>query len=122
MAGEKDFKGVFDSLKKLLKPYEPSLQLKVDTQEKYSLDAGYSQQYKRDVFFGAVSLGKSYVSYHLMPVYVFPELLDSISPQLKKRMQGKSCFNFSKVDDALFAELAQLTQAGFNRFQKGGLV
>jgi hypothetical protein len=120
MAGEKDFQVVYDSLKKLLKPYESGLQLKVDTQGTYSLDAGYSQQYKRDVFFGSVIIGKNYVSYHLMPVYVFPELLDSISPQLKKRMQGKSCFNFNKVDEALFAELAWLRR--INRFQEGGLI
>jgi hypothetical protein len=39
----------------------------------------------RDVWFGAVRLGKAYVSYHLMPVYALPELLDGISPELKRR-------------------------------------
>ena len=28
-------------------------------------------------------------------------------------MQGKSCFNFTKVDEPLFAELANVTRAGF---------
>ena len=48
-----------------------------------------------------------------MPVYVEPSLLDGISPGLRRRMQGKSCFNFAKVDEALFAELEDLTRAGF---------
>ena len=30
-------------------------------------------------------------------------------------MQGKSCFNFIKVDDALLTELAELTRRGFER-------
>jgi hypothetical protein len=51
-------------------------------------------------------------AFHLFPVYVFPDLLTGISPELKKRMHGKSCFNFTKVDEALFAELARLTAAG----------
>ena len=68
------------------------------------------------LFFGAVKIGKRYVSFHLMPVYVHPELLDGISPELRQRMQGKSCFNFTRPDDALFAELGSLTGAGYNAY------
>jgi hypothetical protein len=53
-----------------------------------------------------------------MPVYVCPDLLDGMSDGLKKRMQGKSCFNFTAPDAALFDELAQLTRAGFERYQR----
>jgi hypothetical protein len=35
---------------------------------------------------------------------------------LKKRMQGKSCFNFKEVDEKLFKELDKLTKAGAARF------
>ena len=48
-----------------------------------------------------------------MPIYVQPSLLDDISPALKRRMQGKSCFNFAKVDEPLFAELEALTKRGY---------
>ena len=30
-------------------------------------------------------------------------------PQLRKRMQGKSCFNFTKIDEELFDELSVIT-------------
>ncbi len=65
---------------------------------------------------------KNYVSYHLMPVYAFPELLKGASPELKKRMQGKSCFNFKAVDDKLFAELLRLTEKGYQRFKDEKLI
>ena len=58
-------------------------------------------------------LGKRYVSYYLMPVYVQPSLLDDISPELRRRMQGKSCFNFAKVDEPLLAELEALTKKSY---------
>lgn len=45
-----------------------------------------------------------------------------ISPDLKKRMQGKSCFNFASPDEALFNELAALTEAGFQDYRKKGYV
>jgi hypothetical protein len=46
----------------------------------------------------------------MMGLYTSPELRASVSPSLKKRMQGKSCFNFSSIDERLFAELADLTR------------
>ena len=36
---------------------------------------------------------------------------------LKKRMQGKSCFNFRTLDEALFAELSGLTKAGVEKYR-----
>jgi hypothetical protein len=65
-----------------------------------------------------VRQGKGYVSYHLMPVYTHAELAAKISPALRKRMQGKSCFNFKTVDAALFAELGVLTAAGAEVFSR----
>ena len=62
-------------------------------------------------------IGKSYVSFYLMPVYAMPELLAALSPGLRRRMQGKACFNFTRVDEALLAELAALTASGIDRFR-----
>jgi hypothetical protein len=60
--------------------------------------------------------GKRYVSFYLMPVYAFPDLRDSLSPELRRRMQGKSCFNFTTVDEGLFAELGEVTMANFEPY------
>jgi hypothetical protein len=64
---------------------------------------------KEPAWFGAVQLKKNYVSYHLMPLYALPALRDRLSPDLQKRMQGKSCFNFKKLEPELFAALEKLT-------------
>jgi len=40
-----------------------------------------------------------------------PTLQKRISPELRKRMQGKSCFNFTEIDPILFRELAALTRS-----------
>jgi len=60
-------------------------------------------------YVGGTRLGKSYVSYYLMPVYGNPALASTISPALAKRRQGRACFNFTKVDETLLTELAALT-------------
>ena len=71
-------------------------------------------------WFGGVEVKKNYVSAHLIPVYAHPELLAGISAALRKRMQGKSCFNFRNMDEALIDELRILIDAGAERFAADG--
>ena len=68
-------------------------------------------------YIAGIRIGKSYVSYYLMPVYALPDLAAGVSPELKRRMQGKACFNFTRIDEALFSELATLTATGIERYR-----
>jgi hypothetical protein len=63
-----------------------------------------------------VRKGKNYVSFHLMALYTFPETIDGVSPALRRRMRGKACFNFTRIDEELFAELQRLTAASAKEF------
>ena len=118
MPSQDDFPIVFDQLKSILKVYAQNLTVKADTADSYYLDGPYSEKWKKEVFFGSAQIKKNYVSFYLMPVYMYPELLKDISPELKKRMQGKSCFNFKKAEPALFKELAALTRQAAEKFQQ----
>ena len=118
MTAQSEFPHIFEKLKSILKPYSSKLLIKGDSVEGFSLDGAYSEKWKKELFFGATQIKKNYVSFYLMPVYMYPDLLKNISPELKKHMQGKSCFNFKKVEPALFDELAQLTKQGFEHFMK----
>jgi len=116
MATNSEFETTFHQLKKILQPYESKLIVVADTKNNYALETPHVMKNKRRMYFGGIKIGKAYVSYHLMPVYACEEVRKEISPELKKRMQGKSCFNFSKPDEKLFKELARLTKIGFKRF------
>lgn len=113
---------LFQQLRALLAPYGPSLVVTADTETEFSLDTRHILRNKKALFFGAVKQNKVYVSFHLMPVYVQPALLEGISPELRKRMQGKSCFNFKRADPGLFQELASLAAASFRSYQEQGFV
>lgn len=78
----------------------------------YILLGAPHERYPEGLLFAGVKQQKRYVSYYLMPAYTEPELAASISADLRKRMQGKSCFNFTRIDDGLFDELADLTERG----------
>jgi hypothetical protein len=115
MSPQNDFPLVFEQLKAILKPYAKNLTTTVDTSDAYSLDGSYSEKYQKTLFFGAAQIKKNYVSFYLMPVYMFPDLLKDMSPELKKHMQGKSCFNFKKIEPDLFKELKELTRLSVER-------
>lgn len=103
------FVEVFNKLTPNFFPFEDRLIKTKSEPDKVSYETHHILENGQNLYFGGVHIKKNYVSYHLMTVYLFPELLSDISPNLKKRMQGKSCFNFTKVDEGLFAELAELT-------------
>jgi hypothetical protein len=107
------FQAIYRRLRGILEPYASRMCVSADDVRSYGLDLAPEAERTPATWFGGVRLGKSYVSYYLMPVYVQPSLLDDASPGLKKRMQGKSCFNFAREDDTLFAELTELTRRGF---------
>jgi len=117
MSPQSEFPLVFEHLKNILKPLEPKLTVTADTPGAYSLDGPYSEKWKKQLFFGSAQIKKNYVSFYLMPVYMFPDLLKDISPELRKRMQGKACFNFKKIEPDLFEELSGLTRKGFEKFR-----
>lgn len=103
-------------------PFANQLDVKRDTAEIFSLDTFHTMKNGKPLFFAAAQIKKNYVSFYLMPIYVTPGLLKGVSSALRKRMQGKSCFNFKSVDSTLFVELEILIQAGFVSYQEQGYV
>ena len=118
MSAQDNFPLIFEQLKRILQSYAKDLTVKADTSDTYYLDGPYSDKWKKELFFGSAQIKKNYVSFYLMPVYMYPELLQGVSPELKKHMQGKSCFNFKKTEPELFDELAELTRKGAEKFKE----
>ena len=118
MPDRSEFQQVFAELKSIFKPYEKKMDVLCDNDTNYMLNTRFIMKNKQPLCFGGVRLGKNYVSVYLMSVYASPELLKAMSPELKKRMQGKSCFNFTTMDEPLFAELEELTVRAFAEFKK----
>jgi hypothetical protein len=100
-----------------------ALAVQNDTAVEYSLvtktPSPFPQHKGQPMWFGAVKRGKAYVSFHLMPLYMSPKLEEQVSPSLKKRMQGKTCFNFKTVPEPeLISHLASLTVAAVKEWAR----
>ncbi|WP_437611807.1 hypothetical protein WMF20_07145 [Sorangium sp. So ce834] len=114
--------GAFEALRSILQRHARDLVVVHDTPDNYYLDTRTTAPNGKPLFFGAARAGRAYTSFYLMPVYTNPELLGGISPELKKRMQGKSCFNFKTREPALLDELEALTGRCFAQWRSAGRI
>ena len=126
-----EFDIVFTRLKEILQKYSASFTIKPDENNKYGLYAKvgpatlkvWGGKMKKPAMSVAwVETGKAYVSYHLMGMYGNKKLHESMSQELMARMQGKTCFNFKKIDEKVFEELDELTAKSIDAFKKAGFI
>jgi len=122
----KDFDAVFSDLRAILTRHASKLTVSEDAPNRYCLDApvgpatlkAWGGKAKRKTIPVAwTEIGKAYVSFHLMGLEAAS---GAISPALKSRLQGKTCFNFSKPDAALFEELEAVTAHSIAALRKAG--
>ena len=115
---DQPLEATFKTLRKVLQPYERTLLVAVDEPGNYQLSSpAMSDRIGRPLFVAAVQTKKRYVTFHLMPVYACPDLVKGLSPSLRKRMQGKSCFNFTSIGPRDARELSALTKKGIARYR-----
>ncbi len=120
-----DFELAFDQLKSVFASHLRQLAISEDTAAVYSVTcrtpSPFPQHKGQPMWFGSVRMGKAYVSFHLMPLYMNPPLMNAVSPGLKKRMQGKTCFNFKAAPEPqLLKELKQLVNAAMKDWASKG--
>ncbi|HEY2820623.1 MAG TPA: hypothetical protein VGJ06_06235 [Candidatus Acidoferrum sp.] len=116
------FAAAFFGLKRIFAPYTKSLNVNADTRTRLYLETKSPSYKGKPLFFGAVISGRAYVSFHLMPLYWDGSLTKKLSADLKQKMQGKSCFNFTAPDARLFRELARVTAGGFALYRRKNLL
>lgn len=107
-----DFPSIFATLRSLMLAAAPGMVIADDTPTTFTLKTPWiEKRTKQPAWFGWIAIKKSYVAFHVMPLYVLPALNDAVPPSLEKRRQGKTCFNVKKTDPDVFADLRQLTEA-----------
>jgi hypothetical protein len=113
------FGGTFAALRGVLEANAKGLIVTVDKPGDYQrADRTLTDRIGRPLFVAAVQTRKNYVSFHLLPMYGSPDLVAELSPALRKRMQGKACFNFRTIDAVQLKELRAVTRKGITRLKK----
>ena len=117
-AEKPDLALVFAALREILKRFiGKDLVVQTDKPGNYHLEAPSILHRKKPLYFAGVRTNKNYVSFHLLHMYYNPAAKKALSPALKKRIQGKACFNFTAIDEDCFAELGRLIADGLKIYK-----
>jgi len=117
-----DFESAFASLRDVLRKHAADMVVLRDGPGEYMVATRAVCPNGHPMFFGWVRAGKGAVTYHLMPLYSNPALQAAVPEALRRRKQGKSCFNFRRPDPELFALIDELTRQGREHFERHGFL
>ena len=103
-------------LEALLDPYRDRL----EAFEIYGVPMLRRPGAKAHDWFAGVNRGNGVVRFSFLPMHAHPELLDELSPAVRKRKTGASLFTFASVDDETVGELERLLARGFEAYWPKG--
>ena len=75
---------------------------------------------KAHEWFAFVKPASKHVSFFLMPIVTWPDLLDGCSDALRRRHKATSTFTFTTLDEGLIGELEDLVSRAFERYVGAG--
>ena len=99
-------------LRAILVPYEDVL----EASEIYGMEVLRRPGAKAHDWFAGVRTKDGAVKFMLLPMHTHPELLEAVSPELRKRKTGASVLTMRVGDEGLIRELEALVQRSFDAY------
>jgi hypothetical protein len=108
-AGPAPLAAVEARLRAILEPYRDRL----DEGTIYGIATLRRPGAKAHDWFAGVQMANGYVKLNFLPMHEHPELLDGVSPALRKCKTGASVFRFTDLGDELAAEVEALVARAY---------
>ena len=99
-------------LRALLVPYEDVL----EAHELYGIEVLHRHGARTHDWFAGVRPGKGTAKLMLLPIKTHPEVIEDISPTLRKRVSGDALFTLKPGDEGLLPELEQVVARAFDAY------
>jgi hypothetical protein len=115
---------VYNQLKALVNAHVPTEFFDIAEEEgklnvttKKTVSAGKGKPKPMNLF--DVIIQKQHIGFYAMPVYVEPELLEDVPPDVAKMLKGKSCFHVKReLDTEIEQAFVDLIQAGVELYRQ----
>jgi hypothetical protein len=111
-----DLAAVEARLRAVLVPYEERLEWATI----YGIPTLRRPGAKAHDWFAFVKPASQHVGFYLLPMHTWPDLAESLSPGLRKRLTGKSTFTFKVLDEAEMVELHEVVAQAYERYVAAG--
>jgi hypothetical protein len=121
-----DLLPLFEELKALAAPYAERFAARRDEPGYYDLwsekEVVIEGRPRKEVFFAALIVQKSYVGFYFMPVYADSDLTALFGPELLATLKGKSCFHIRRLTPEIAAQMREALRAGYDLYVARGWV
>ncbi|MEM7659142.1 MAG: hypothetical protein AAF399_23680 [Bacteroidota bacterium] len=109
----KDLSEIQDTLKDILKAHLGDLKIRKELDNVFevcgTVEAMQGKQKVDGFYFASVVPKPKDIRLYFFPLYTHKEEMGELSAPLQKFLKGKTCFHIKYLDDALIAELKDLT-------------
>ena len=113
---------IFHQLRLLLAECVPPLRAKADSPTLYDVcgtkTVTVAKKTVEGMYFASVAERKGATVLYFFPIYTHPKAFGGISADLKKCLEGKSCFHFQTLDPKLLAAVRDMVKAGLAIYRK----
>lgn len=72
----------------------------------------------QQTYIAGVIQQKNYISFYFSPIYSHPDEFFEISPNLRKTLKGKSCFNINKIPPQFLKDLEDILKKGIDKYKE----
>jgi hypothetical protein len=121
-------KAIFGRLSASLKKLSPPMVCSKDTAKCVELIGntpvpyGSTKKIIPGMYFASVVARKDVVSFYFMPIYYHEKDFADIAPGLMKRLKGKTCFQFTTLEQIDEKEVSVMLKRGTQAWRKLGYV
>jgi hypothetical protein len=125
-AGQPELVLIFEAIKKMMEPYNKkgALVLHADKPSTANLISHkpvvIEGRKKDETWFVSALVQKGYVGFYYMPIYMYDELKEHLSPELMKCLKGKACFHIKKNDPVMMDQIRKAIKVGYESYKKRG--
>lgn len=120
---------LYDEIESLLKRYSPPFTVRTGTvkgKRDYNLvtikEVTIEGRKREGLYFASVIGQKDFVGFYFMPLYMAPEMAETLSPALMKLLRGKSCFQVKVMTAELRKGMKDALERGMKCYQENGWV
>ncbi len=117
---------ISEFLKACLKKQVPPLRINKEKEDVFEVSGTKSAKQGKQLvdgfYFASVVPKPKDARLYFFPIYTHPEYFESISPELRKCLKGKSCFHFKSLSPKLKSDIQSMIELGVKIYSQENLI
>ena len=120
---------VFSELKKILKNYAKTFDVRVNDAHQYELwteheyrSNSFHPRRQRGVLFAGISIHNTHVGLYYYPLHINPAMAERLPSELRETKKGQSAFHFTTINETLADQLKAMLDEGVSYYKSNGWI